>query len=35
MAYSRYTTRQQMQKAREALGDFGLTEEMLKYYGLS
>lgn len=35
MAYSRYTTQQQMQKAREALGDFRLTEEQLKYYGLS
>lgn len=35
IAYSRYTMQQQMQKAREALGDFRLTDEQLKFYGLS
>ena len=34
-AYSRYTTQQQMQKGREALGDFRLTEDQLKFYGLN
>ena len=34
-AFSRYSTQQQIQKAREALGDFCLTEEQKKYYGLN
>jgi hypothetical protein len=34
-AYSRYSTDRQMQRAREALGDFRLTEEQKKYYGLN
>lgn len=34
-AYSRYTTEQQMRKAQEALGDFRLSEDQLKFYGLS
>jgi hypothetical protein len=34
-AYSRYSTDRQMQRAREALGDFHLTEEQKKYYGLN
>lgn len=34
-AYARYTTGQQMEKAREVLGDFRLTQQQLKYYGLS
>lgn len=34
-AYPRYTTLQQMRKAQDALGDFRLTEDQLKSYGLS
>ena len=34
-SYSRYTTQQQMQKGREALGDFCLTEDQLRFYGLN
>lgn len=34
-AYNRYSTQQQMQKAREALGDFRLTDAQKKYYGLN
>lgn len=33
-AYSRYTTRQQIEKGREALGNFRLTEDQLRFYGL-
>ena len=33
-AYSRYTTQQQIQKGRDALGNFRLTEDQLKFYGL-
>ena len=34
-AYSRYTTQQQIQKGREALGNFRLSEDQLRFYGLS
>lgn len=34
-AYPRYTTRQQMELAREELGDFRLSEEQRAYYGLN
>lgn len=34
-AYPRYTTQEQMAKAQEALGDFTLSEELLKFYGLN
>ena len=34
-AYPRYTTGQQMEKGLEALGNFRLTEEVRRYYGLS
>ena len=34
-SYSRYSTLQQIQKAWETLGDFRLTEEQKKYYGLN
>lgn len=34
-AFPRYTTEQQMHKAREALGDFRLSEDQLASYGLS
>lgn len=32
--YKRYSTRQQMQKAADALGDYRLTEQQRTYYGL-
>ena len=34
-AYDRYTTQVQMEKARKTLGDFRLTEEQRKTYGLN
>ena len=34
-AYPRYTTQQQILRAQDVLGDFRLSEEQLKFYGLN